>query len=104
MEPFRREQEAHARAWGDLKRKERSAAAAAAEDDSLKPAISLTRVDSDTLKASRSFVSRGAPRTQGGGIRGGCSWYSTTWEKPKTPCKSGLHDIQMEEKGGGGIS
>ena len=44
------EQEAHARAWEALKRKEREAAEAT--DDTLKPAASLTRVDSDTLKVS----------------------------------------------------
>ena len=42
------EQETHARAWEALKRKEREAAEST--DDTLKPAASLTRVDSDTLK------------------------------------------------------
>lgn len=46
------EQEAHARAWEALKRKEREAAEST--DDTLKPAASLTRVDSDTLKVSPS--------------------------------------------------
>ena len=44
------EQEAHARAWEALKRKEREAASSS--DGTLKPAASLTRVDSDTLKVS----------------------------------------------------
>lgn len=44
------EQEAHAKAWEALKRKEREAAIVSV--DTLKPAASLTRVDSDTLKVS----------------------------------------------------
>ena len=47
------EQELHARAWEALKRKEREAVEST--DDTLKPAASLTRVDSDTLKVRYGF-------------------------------------------------
>lgn len=52
------EQEVHARAWEALKRKEREAAEST--DDTLKPAASLTRVDSDTLKVREALTHRGA--------------------------------------------
>ncbi len=71
MDPFRQEREAHQRALGDLKRKERSSAAAAVEDDSLKPAVSLTRVDSDTLKVCLRGCRTSIHADTGRGV-GGC--------------------------------